>query len=46
MFDRIAANYDAMNWVISLGQTTLWRLLALWKLRMKRSPLPAPQLTC
>mmetsp|Transcript_14115 Transcript_14115/g.27049 ORF Transcript_14115/g.27049 Transcript_14115/m.27049 type:complete len:250 (-) Transcript_14115:242-991(-) len=29
MFDRIATSYDKVNWFISLGQTTLWRLLAL-----------------
>lgn len=29
MFDRIAARYDAMNIVISLGQTSIWRRRAL-----------------
>ncbi|OQB43261.1 MAG: Demethylmenaquinone methyltransferase [Candidatus Latescibacteria bacterium ADurb.Bin168] len=29
MFDRIAPRYDAMNIVISLGQTTIWRRRAL-----------------
>ena len=29
MFDRVAPTYDVLNHFISLGQTTLWRLLAL-----------------
>ena len=29
MFDRVAPTYDLLNWFISLGQTTLWRLAAL-----------------
>ena len=28
MFDRVAPTYDLLNWFISLGQTTLWRLMA------------------
>jgi demethylmenaquinone methyltransferase / 2-methoxy-6-polyprenyl-1,4-benzoquinol methylase len=33
MFDRVAPTYDLLNWFISLGQTTLWRLMALSFLR-------------
>ena len=29
MFDRVAPTYDLLNHFISLGQTTLWRVLAL-----------------
>ena len=29
MFDRVAPTYDLLNHLISLGQTTLWRVLAL-----------------
>jgi len=29
MFDRVAPTYDVLNHFISLGQTTVWRLLAL-----------------
>ena len=29
MFDRVAPTYDVLNYFISLGQTTVWRLLAL-----------------
>ena len=29
MFDRVAPTYDTLNHFISLGQTTLWRLMAL-----------------
>jgi len=29
LFDQIASHYDAANLLISLGQTTIWRLLAL-----------------
>ena len=32
MFDRVAPTYDLLNHFISLGQTTMWRLLALTRL--------------
>mmetsp|Transcript_22686 Transcript_22686/g.31652 ORF Transcript_22686/g.31652 Transcript_22686/m.31652 type:complete len:254 (-) Transcript_22686:21-782(-) len=33
MFDRIAVSYDKVNIFISLGQTSIWRLRALWGIR-------------
>ena len=35
MFDSIASNYDLVNLLISLGQTSLWRNNALKKLQLK-----------
>ena len=32
MFDRVAPTYDLLNHFISLGNTTIWRLLALTRL--------------
>mmetsp|Transcript_39304 Transcript_39304/g.47598 ORF Transcript_39304/g.47598 Transcript_39304/m.47598 type:complete len:249 (-) Transcript_39304:461-1207(-) len=38
LFDRIASSYDLVNLFISLGQTTIWRLLALSFLRKYLQP--------
>ena len=38
MFDRVAPTYDLLNWFISLGQTTLWRLMALSWLHPRLRP--------
>ena len=38
MFDRVAPTYDFLNWFISLGQTTLWRLMALSWLHPRLRP--------
>ena len=32
MFDRVAPTYDLLNHFISLGNTTIWRLIALTRL--------------
>jgi demethylmenaquinone methyltransferase/2-methoxy-6-polyprenyl-1,4-benzoquinol methylase len=39
MFDRVAPTYDLLNHFISLGQTTMWRLLALTRLGGQRGVL-------
>ena len=38
MFDRVAPTYDLLNHLISLGQTTLWRVFALSFLHDKLPP--------
>mmetsp|Transcript_36775 Transcript_36775/g.103757 ORF Transcript_36775/g.103757 Transcript_36775/m.103757 type:complete len:250 (+) Transcript_36775:140-889(+) len=38
LFDTIAKSYDALNWFISLGQTTLWRYMALRHLDARLVP--------
>lgn len=38
LFDRIAIQYDTINLFISLGQTTLWRILALGWLQTYLKP--------
>lgn len=35
MFDAIAAQYDMLNLLLSLGQTTVWRWMALTMLPLR-----------
>ena len=39
MFDRVAPTYDLLNHFISLGNTTIWRLMALTRLAGRKGVL-------